>query len=65
MTKEEIAIEFMIRMKSHFPSDNSGYACMYCDMGDAGYSSMGEGTHDDKCPYRTIQLYEELFGELK
>ena len=70
MTKEEyseieLVREFMLRMKAYFPMDSSGYACMFCDMGGAGCSAMGPGTHDNKCPYRTIQLYEEIYGKIK
>lgn len=61
----EISREFMLRMKKYFPADHQHkYACMFCDMGQAGYSSMGEGTHDNECPYRTIIWYEEEFGKL-
>lgn len=59
----EILREFMDRMKDSFPSDESGYACMFCDMGGAGYSCRGEGFHDDKCPYLTIKAYYETFGD--
>lgn len=60
----EYTKDFMKRMKSHFPSDSAGFACMYCDMGQAGYSALGDGTHDNKCPYRAIQTYEETYGKL-
>jgi hypothetical protein len=30
--------------------DIPGFACWGCDMGGAGYSSQGEGHHDDNCP---------------
>lgn len=29
------------------PDNNSGFACSFCDMGGSGYSSMGDGHHDD------------------
>lgn len=68
LTKLRVEVEFLRdfiqRMKSHFPTDSSGYACMYCDMGDAGYSALGPGTHDNKCPYRAIQMYEETYGKI-
>lgn len=36
----------------------SGYACTFCDMGGAGYSSKGDGHHDDVrdvCPVSEAQ----------
>jgi hypothetical protein len=29
------------------PSDGEPYACVWCDMGGAGYSTKGDGHHDD------------------
>lgn len=41
------ALKFLINVSPH-DGDNS--ACLYCDMGGAGYSSKGENHHDDKPP---------------
>lgn len=29
--------------------NTEGVACMFCDMGDSGHSSCGNGFHDDDC----------------
>jgi len=48
----EKSLRFLIEAEPHEP--DTEYSCMYCDMGDAGYSSKGDGYHDDKanccCP---------------
>lgn len=33
----------------HPVEEPSEYACAFCDMGDAGYSSKGPRYHDDDC----------------
>ncbi len=41
------ALQFLI---DHSPHDGESGMCLYCDMGGAGYSSKGDGHHDDKEP---------------
>ncbi len=49
------------------PIDGSKeYACTYCDMGGAGYSSKGDGHHDDVtdlCPVLKAQKAIEKASE--
>lgn len=42
---------------------HEGIACMFCDMGQAGYAFRGDGFHDDACAVKDAQLlYLEMFG---
>ena len=34
-----------------------GIACGFCDMGNAGYASRGDGFHDDDCATKDAQLF--------
>lgn len=44
------AVEIVKQIPDHCPSEpEMDSACMFCDMGGAGYSSKGDGHHDDKC----------------
>lgn len=41
-----------------------GIACSFCDMGAAGYSSRGDGFHDDQCAIKDAQiLLKKIRGE--
>lgn len=42
--KLKSALEFLI---DHNPHDGEQGACFYCDMGGSGYSTKGDGNHDD------------------
>lgn len=50
-----IATLTMEKLLTMLPKNHSGYACNFCDMGDAGYSRLGPGTHDDGCPAHWIR----------
>lgn len=48
--KLRAALQFLI---DRCPHDGEQGACLYCDMGGSGYSSKGDGNHDDgryMCP---------------
>ena len=51
------------------PSDQSGFACLFCDMGDSGRSSRGQGSHDDDCFFYSSAMAlakaDEIMGEKK
>ena len=38
-------------------------ACAFCDMGGAGYSSRGDGFHDDDCGVMKAQAWLAKHGE--
>ena len=43
------ATEIIKQIQDFGPPEPSPNACWFCDMGGAGYSSKGEGYHDDTC----------------
>ena len=52
-SKLDVAVKALEYLVKNEAQDGSGYACTFCDMGGAGYSSKGDGHHDDTrgvCP---------------
>lgn len=53
------------------PKDNGkpehGIACAFCDMGEAGYATRGNGFHDDDCgvaeSQKALALMDEIEGK--
>lgn len=58
------ALEFLSNGE---PENGDKAACTFCDMGGSGYSSQGDGHHDDVkhiCPvYRARQALADFRGE--
>lgn len=42
-----------------------GFACTYCDMGGAGYSSRGDGHHDDLLDICPVVKAQEALAKLE
>jgi hypothetical protein len=67
MTLQKIreALEYFVQGE---PKDGSQGACTYCDMGGAGYSSRGDGHHDDMrdvCPVIRVQQALALLDQMQ
>lgn len=58
-------LSILVRVAEHGPSSGlyqPGAACGFCDMGYAGYSSRGDGFHDDECAVKDAQEFLERAG---
>ncbi len=56
----EDAIEIIKSVSAHGPTQYikvEGVACGFCDMGDSGYATKGNGFHDDNCTVKDAQLF--------
>ena len=42
---------------------NNNEACWFCDMGGAGYSTKGQGNHDNRLPH--VCLFHKINAFLK
>lgn len=57
---EAIARSILARVAEYGPPQGelqASTACAFCDMGGAGYSSRGDGYHDDNCAVKDAQLF--------
>lgn len=56
------ALEYLVFNEA---KNGSGKACTFCDMGGSGYSSLGDGHHDDTrhvCPVFVAEQALKEFG---
>jgi hypothetical protein len=56
--EREGLMDILARVAKYGPPEGetpTGTACAFCDMGYAGYSSRGDGHHDDACAVKDAQ----------
>lgn len=58
----KLAVQSLEYVNRNFKNPMPEYACMDCDMGGSGYSTKGDGWHDDKAPHTCVhvEVYKAL-----